>query len=224
MKIKFLILSILLFVSNFSFAQYKVSEAYLVQKIEATLNPTYQRFFFPYQIASNGAYYVAKEKDVIDFFKNDSIDESKLILLIEFRDYFFKLDTRVWTQITNSNSSWHFKKLYDIITADNAETYRIGNCGHYEYAYVIRKMKYAYLDSVDMFAPEYKLFEYGTDDIQIPDDIDSTLVRSAKDFYDVDYFQCFLFYMELQPSHKKIRKHIWKRRYEFFDESYKYIK
>jgi hypothetical protein len=217
--------SILLFIVNVSFCQYKIAEGYLVQKIEKTFNPTYAPFFFPYHIASNGAYYIAKKKDVMEFIKQDSIDERKLTLLLEFNDYYFKIDTCLQNKIVKSYSSRYFKRLYDIITLDDAETYKIGNCEHYECAYVIRKMKYAYLDSIDMYAKEYELkYEYCRDDIQIPDDADTNTFTSAKDFYNVDYFQCFLFMIELQPTNKKILKHLWKRRYEFFEMSYEILK
>ncbi|MDR1006117.1 MAG: hypothetical protein LBL74_04560 [Bacteroidales bacterium] len=216
MKKYTLIFFYLLLCIRFSYGQYKVTENYLIQNISACCSEIYHPFFGIYRIASSGDYYIASEENIMNFIKYDNIDYNKLILLLDVRDNYFKYSKtgeNFRKMIFLGKYVGYFNEINDILTIDDTETYKIGDS-----IYAIRKIKYAYLDSIDMYAKEYKLeYEYGMDDIQIPDDADTISLMEAKDFYKVNYFQCFLFLMELQPTHKKIQKHLWKRRYEFMD-------
>jgi hypothetical protein len=195
------------------YCQYKVAENYLVQEIIIGCYPLYEIFFGIYQYAHLGDYYVTSEKNVIDFFKCDNVDKNKLTLLLKFDGYYFKLGEQIKDSIFGNKWVNSLLNMSYILRSNDVEVYKIGGG-----MYAIRKIRYAYLDSIDMYAKEYRLkYEYGRDDIHIPDDADTITLKSVKEFYNVDYYQCFLFMMELPPTNKKILKHLWKRRYEFLE-------
>ncbi|GHV43239.1 hypothetical protein FACS1894180_1720 [Bacteroidia bacterium] len=90
---------------------------------------------------------------------------------------------------------------------DDTPLYKIGGR-----LYAIRKMRYAYLDDVDAFARADKLLIYKYGD-NVRDTVDATPVN-AKKFFNVDYFQYYLFMMDLPSNSKKLDKYFWKKKYE----------
>lgn len=200
----------LLFFVNNSFCQYKVAENYLVQRIAPTGEPFFT-FIGIYRTCSYGEYYIAREKDVISFIESDSVDQSKLILTLSPKNNYIVKDTSINIKY---KCYGYIKTIYDYITLDDTEVYKIGG-----ELYAIRKIKYAYLDNVDMYAQkkDYYFYLYGDDQ---PSEDDDTVLVSAKTFFKTDYIHCFLYVMELKPTHKKIVSHIWRRRYEFLNDCF----
>ncbi|MBP1629630.1 MAG: hypothetical protein H6Q15_523 [Bacteroidetes bacterium] len=208
----------LLFFVNISFCQYKVAENYLVQRIVHTRAP-YNAFVGIYRTDSYGEYYISSEKDVISFIESDSVDRSKLVLTLSLGgNYTLSLRGNYTLKDSSININYrcykYFKTIYEYIILDDTEVYKIGG-----ELYAIRKIKYAYLDNVDMYAQkkDYYFYLYGDDQ---PSEDDDTVLVSAKTFFKTDYIHCLLFVMELKPTHKKIASHLWRRRYEFLNDCF----
>jgi len=202
MRVTFLI--VLLVVPIFSFSQdYKVREGYLMQDLTTANNPSLVQFFRTYKLNTIGDLRIVNAKDLLDFIKRDSVIHDKLTLLLHSHTA-FQLPKDQFPAYLNFQD---FINAFHILQMQDAPIYKIGNK-----LYVIRKLKYAYIDHIDVFAKKEGMGDYfqGVDQAQ---DLDTELV-SARSFFNTEYFQYFLFNMEILPNHNKLNKVFWKRRYE----------
>lgn len=196
----------LLIVPQFIYSQdYKVGEAYVIQDLIVSSDPAliwYQRVF---KMNTKGDLRIVTEKDLLDFVKRDTVVHDKLIYLFHSASS-FKLNNDHFTEHDNFND---FVSIFDILLMQDVPIYKIG--GKF---YLIRKLRYAYIDDVDVFSRKDDLFHsYIYRGIDEPEVVDSTMV-SAKSFFNIDFFQYFLFNTDILPNHKKLNKVFWKRRYE----------
>jgi hypothetical protein len=203
---KILILILLFVAPLFTFSQdYKVGEAYIIQELIASSDPALVHYLRIYKMNTKGDLRVVSEKDLLDFVKRDAVDHDKLIYLFHSA-LSFKLNNDHFPEHDNFSD---FVGIFDILLMQDVPIYKIGGK-----LYLIRKLRYAYIDDVDVFSRKDDLFHsYIYRGIDEPDVVDSTMV-SAKSFFNIDYFQYFLFNMEILPNHKKLNKVFWKRRYE----------
>ena len=208
---KYILFIFIVFYSRVVFCQYKTAENYIIVEIDVSkYHPTtyiiyggynYNDDNYHYSLISSGEVFMVSEKDILSFLKENRIDKSKLILLLHQELPFIPASNNVLKE--KCLIDW--TNIFEFLWLVDTPIYKIG-----DKMYVIRKIKYAYFDGVDAYARKDQLFK--TDDIQT-DYIDTTLV-SAKKYYNVNYFQNYLFTMELMPNHKKLKKYFWKKRYE----------
>ncbi len=202
MRVIFLI--VLLIVPKFSFSQdFKVGEGYLIQDLTTANNPSLVQFFRTYKLNTIGDLRIVKEKDLLDFIKRDSVSHDKLTILLHLHTA-FQLPKDQYPEHSNF---YDLMNGLNILQMQEAPIYKIGNK-----LYVIRKLKYAYIDHIDVFAKK----EFMDDYFQCVDQdhaFDTELI-SARSFFNTEYFHYFLFAMEILPNHKKLNKVFWKRRYE----------
>lgn len=203
---KIIISIILLLTPQFLLSQdYKIGEAYVVQELVAVRGTGLLWYLRLFSMNTKGDLRVVSEKNLLDFVKRDAVDNDKLIYLFHSASS-FKLNNDHFAEHNNFSD---FVGIFDVLLMQDAPIYKIGGK-----LYLIRKLKYAYIDDVDVFSRKDDLFHlYIYRGIDEPDVVDSTMV-SAKAFFNIDYFQYFLFNMEILPNHKKLNKVFWKRRYE----------
>lgn len=198
------IISIVLLVSTLTFSQdYKVGVGYLIQDLTTTNNPTQIQFFKTYKLNTIGDLRIVKENDLLDFIKRDSVSHDKLTLLLHLSTP-FQLSKNQYPEHSNF---YDLMNCLNILQMQDVPIYIIG-----KKLYVIRKLKYAYIDHIDVFAHKVGMGEYfqGVDQAR---SFDTELI-SARLFFNTEYFQYFLFNMEVLPNHKKLNKVFWKKRYE----------
>src|SRR5574344_1484566 len=206
-----LIFLMLLLLTESSFGQYKVAENYFIQKLDFQ-HIVHRNFIGIYRFGTFGDFYVANEEDILSFIKYDTVDKSKLILVLSTMSQDpFNIKSN---SIIDNQCYKYSTTIYDIMRLDDTEIYKING-----ELYIIRKLKYAYLDNVDMYSSEQQLsaYKYGDD---IPNGVVTVKNISAKSFFKVDYFRCFLFMMDLKPTSKDISIFVWKKRYELLQDCF----
>ncbi len=189
----------------FTFSQdYKVGEAYVIQELIVTSDPTLLWFIRGLKMNTKGDLRIVSEKDLLEYIKKGAVDHDKLTYLLHRHMMCFILRNDQFPEYDNFRD---FVRIQDILLMQDVPIYKIG-----DKLYLIRKLRYAYIDHVNVFSRKDELYHYiyGGNE---PDTVDSTMV-SAKSFFNIDYFQYFLFNMEILPNHKKLNKVFWKRRYE----------
>jgi hypothetical protein len=190
---------------NTVFCQYKTAENYIIVEIGHLGNPMDSPYSKDYNLITHNGLFVVSENNILSFIQNDCIDKSKLILILH-----------EWLPfVPEKNNVLKKKCLIDFVTF--AEFLLLGDTPIYKIGgklYVIRKIKYAYFDGIDAYARKDDKFFQG-DDIDT-DYLDATPI-SAKKYYNVDYFQFYLFLMELIPNHQDLQRCFWKKRYELLN-------
>ena len=96
---------------------------------------------------------------------------------------------------------------------DNTEVYKIGS----KY-YAIKKIRYAYLDDIEVYKSLYYIICDGTDDIQIEkEEYNRTTYKTIEDYLPNRKYQYYLFLLDICETDKAINEHLWKRKYELND-------
>ena len=218
---------VLIFFHNiFIFAQDKTTSNYIIQQLyPSNYYPSYY-FTDGFNIMSYGEYYIANKQDILNFIKKDTVDFSKLSMIIDIRTSPpFNTFISSWDSIEGGMSISNFhSRIREILNLQDSEIYKIG----YGY-YVLRKVKYAYIDTLKVYGTWLNVasYIYG-DDIPLRDPVFhiyedevyrhnrslSNIYISANDIMKVDHYQIFYYLIELLPTNKKIFKHLWKRKYE----------
>ncbi|MDR2841212.1 MAG: vacuolar protein sorting-associated protein 35 [Paludibacter sp.] len=207
---KILVIITLTFFVPIIFSQnYKVAENYIIQEIVKSNTPIHTPFapdnYFMFPLFGH---YIATERDVLNFIKNDNVDNTKLILFLnEWTPFYLKTNNVL---IDGCIVDW--ANFIDILYLGDTPIYKIGGK-----MYLLRKIRYAYVDNIEAFAQKNKL--HYNDDIDTTEDSDTTLI-SAKEFFNVTYFQYYLFTIDIMQNHKKLKQSFWKKRYELLNKCF----
>ena len=176
----------------------KTDTGYIIQGL--SLNTAYghlERFTgFNAILSQHSEFYTLSEKELQEFIEDDKIELKELTMIINPHPSIYTLSK------TNEFEPLHLNYsngLVNILNLDDTEVYKIG--GKY---YIIRKIKYKYIDQIEL--------RY-----------DSTEDGSLEKFNSKD-IRLFLYSLELLPSSKSIKKHVWKKKYEFNDFWMDYVR
>jgi len=203
-----LLVVILLSVFSASFAQEcHVADSYFIQEIIPFRQDVITRYRCWYALPFFAGYYVVDERNLMDFFKNDSVDDSKMTLLCDvhygsmFVDEEYKKETR------------YFTSLLEIVYLDDNELYKIG-----DRLFIIRKMRYGFYDNSEKTVHVRGDYVWYMDDIQSEDIPMLESYYEVGDVYKRDYYQCLYHIFKLLPTPEKIHKRMWKYAYQITEE------
>ena len=144
------------------YPEYKTATNYIIQEVTygygADIYPPFARL---YRLKTDDdVYYITSKQYLLDAIRKDSINLDSLTILIP--------QNRTWEMYDSISNTYrdaihnYSQLLYDIMTMDNTEVYKIG--GKY---YAIKKIKYSYSDEIEVFRSLYNILFYNVDDIQI---------------------------------------------------------
>ena len=208
-----------LFQNQSSCSENKIGTNYVVQEVTygygAQIYPPFARL---YRLKNDDdVYYITSRKYLLDAIRKDSINLDSLTILIpQGRTW------EIYDSISNTyrSSTNHSQDLYDVMTMDNTEVYKIG--GKY---YAIKKIKYGYSDEIEVFRSLYNILFYHVDDIQVENEEKERYYKetykSIRECLPQKKYHYYLFLQEICETDKVIKKHLWKKKYEL-DEFWKY--
>lgn len=192
MKTVILICQLVFFANqNLLTKTYEIADTYIIQSVEFNISsPHNPRFAYLSSIMTDhGEFYIATKKEIMDAIVQDSLELNNLKIIIDPHSSIYQMDEEGnYSPLPNDYSSG----ISGLLELDNTEIYHIGKM-----YYIIRRVKYGYIDGVKL-----KYFDY-------PDE-------ELKD-YKTDSLRLFLFVKDLLPTHKSIKRHLWKRKYELPD-------
>lgn len=136
-------------------------------------------------LSHNSEYFVISENELIETIKKDSLNIETLTKIIDTNANVYAKDKDGEYQRLLINYSLGLANLFYL---DDTGVYKIG-----EKHYVIRRLKYAYLNDVEL--------KHLNDDGKL-------------DEYNNDHLRLFLFFMELLPTSPLIEGYLFKRKYE----------
>ena len=162
--LKIILLALLLHHNPDSPIDYKSGTNYIIQELTYGYGADhYPPFACFYRLKTdNNLYYITDEDYLLNAIAADSINLDSLTYLVP---HFSDWDIFDSVQDKYTNRVCFSKALYDIMTMDNTEVYKIGS----KY-YAIKKIRYAYLDNIEVYKSLYYIVCDGTDDIQIGDE------------------------------------------------------
>ena len=200
--------------------EHKTETNYIIQEVTYGYGADiYPPFAGLYRLKTDGdVYYITNRKNLLNAIKKDSINLDSLTILIP--------QNRTWEIYDSVSNEYRFAihnysmDLYDIMTMDNTEVYKIGS----KY-YAIKKIKYCYSDEIEVFRSLYYIMFYNVDDIQIENEEQERYYKetykSIRECLPKKKYHYYLFLQEICETDKVIKKHLWKKKYEL-DEFWKY--
>lgn len=195
------------------YPEYKTATNYIIQEVTygygADIYPPFARL---YRLKTDDdVYYITSKQYLLDAIRKDSINLDSLTILIP--------QNRTWEIYDSISNTYrdaihnYSQLLYDIMTMDNTEVYKIG--GKY---YAIKKIKYSYSDEIEVFRSLYNILFYNVDDIQIENEEQERYYKetykSIRECLPKKKYHYYLFLQEICQTDKVIKKHLWKRKYE----------
>ena len=195
------------------YPEYKTATNYIIQEVTygygADIYPPFARL---YRLKTDDdVYYITSKQYLLDAIRKDSINLDSLTILIP--------QNRTWEIYDSISNTYrdaihnYSQLLYDIMTMDNTEVYKIG--GKY---YAIKKIKYSYSDEIEVFRSLYNILFYNVDDIQIENEEQERYYKetykSIRECLPKKKYHYYLFLQEICQTDKVIQKHLWKRKYE----------
>lgn len=195
------------------YPEYKTATNYIIQEMTygygADIYPPFARL---YRLKTDDdVYYITSKQYLLDAIRKDSINLDSLTILIP--------QNRTWEIYDSISNTYrdaihnYSQLLYDIMTMDNTEVYKIG--GKY---YAIKKIKYSYSDEIEVFRSLYNILFYNVDDIQIENEEQERYYKetykSIRECLPKKKYHYYLFLQEICETDKVIQKHLWKRKYE----------
>lgn len=195
------------------YPEYKTATNYIIQEVTygygADIYPPFARL---YRLKTDDdVYYITSKQYLLDAIRKVSINLDSLTILIP--------QNRTWEIYDSISNTYrdaihnYSQLLYDIMTMDNTEVYKIG--GKY---YAIKKIKYSYLDEIEVFRSLYNILFYNVDDIQIENEEQERYYKetykSIRECLPKKKYHYYLFLQEICETDKVIQKHLWKRKYE----------
>lgn len=216
--LKLLTLAIFFLHDYDSRVEYRTETNYIIQEVVYKYGADiYPPFVNYYRLKTDfDLYYIVDENYLLNAIIADSINMDSLTYLVPHYSNWEILDS---VNYKYTNQICFSQRLYDIMTMDNTEVYKIGSK-----FYAIKKVRYAYLDNIEVYKSLYNIVWDGTDDIQIEDvDYYKKTYKSIKEYLPNRKYQYFLFLQEICETNNAIKEHLWKRKYEF-DEFWEPIK
>lgn len=200
-----------LFQNQSSCSEYKIGTSYIIQEVTYGGAQIYPPFARQYRLKNDDdVYYITSRKYLLDAIRKDSINLDALTILIpQGRTW------EIYDSISNTykSSTNHSQDLYDVMTMDNTEVYKIG--GKY---YAIKKIKYGYSDEIEVFRSLYNILFYHDDDIQIENEEKERYYKetykSIRECLPQKKYHYYLFLQEICETDNVIKKHLWKKKYE----------
>lgn len=197
---------------------YKTETNYIIQEVTygygADIYPPFARL---YRLKNDDdVYYITSRKYLLNAIRKNSINLDTLTILIP--------QGRTWEIYDSMSNTYrsainYSMDLYDIMTMDNTEIYKIG--GKY---YAIKKIKYSYLDKIEVFRSLYNILYYNVDDIQIENEEKERYYKetykSIRECLPSKNYQYYLFLQEICETDNVIKKYLWKKKFEL-DEFWK---
>ena len=195
------------------YPEYKTATNYIIQEVTygygADIYPPFARL---YRLKTDDdVYYITSKQYLLDAIRKDSINLDSLTILIP--------QNRTWEIYDSISNTYrdaihnYSQLLYDIMTMDNTEVYKIG--GKYN---AIKKIKYSYSDEIEVFRSLYNILFYNVDDIQIENEEKERYYKetykSIRECLPKKKYHYYLFLQEICETDKVIQKHLWKRKYE----------
>lgn len=195
------------------YPEYKTATNYIIQEVTygygADIYPPFARL---YRLKTDDdVYCITSKQYLLDAIRKDSINLDSLTILIP--------QNRTWKIYDSISNTYrdaihnYSQLLYDIMTMDNTEVYKIG--GKY---YAIKKIKYSYSDEIEVFRSLYNILFYNVDDIQIENEEKERYYKetykSIRECLPKKKYHYYLFLQEICETDKVIQKHLWKRKYE----------
>lgn len=195
------------------YPEYKTATNYIIQEVTygygADIYPPFARL---YRLKTDDdVYYITSKQYLLDAIRKDSINLDSLTILIP--------QNRTWEIYDSISNTYrdaihnYSQLLYDIMTMDNTEVYKIG--GKY---YAIKKIKYSYSDEIEVFRSLYNILFYNVDDIQIENEEQERYYKetykSIRECLPKKKYHYYLFLQEICETDRVIQKHLWKRKYE----------
>ena len=176
---------------NLSPDLYKTDDTYIIQIVEFDMQTSeFPRFSGLSNIISHNArYHFISEYRLLQAFQDDTLNLEETNVIIEANSYVYAKNKKGEFQALSVNYS---TGLNGVLYLDDTGIYNIGN----QY-FVIRQLKYAYLENLEL-----KYFDNWNDELRA---------------YDIEDFRLFLFAKELLPTSPEIEKFIWKRKFELTD-------
>ena len=192
----------------------KIGTNYIIQELTYGYGADYYPpFACIYRLKTDyNLYYITDEDYLLNAIAADSINLDSLTYLVP---HFSDWDIFDSVQDKYTNRVCFSKALYDIMTMDNTEVYKIGS----KY-YAIKKIRYAYLDDIEVYKSLYYIICDGTDDIQIEKEEEEyyrTTYKTIEDYLPNRKYQYYLFLLDICETDKAIKEHLWKRKYELND-------
>ena len=157
-------------------------------------------------------YYIADEDYLLNAIAADFINLDSLTYLVPHYSNWEIFDSVQNKYVHRVCFSQH---LDNLMTMDNTEVYKIG--GKY---YAIKKIRYAYLDNIEVYRSLYNIVRDGTDDIQIEKEEEEyyrTTYKTIEEYLPNRKYQYYLFLLDICETDNAIKEHLWKRKYELND-------
>jgi len=170
---------------------YQEDDSYIVQLVGFEMQSSeFPRFSGLSNIIShNSKYYFINEHRLLQAFLDDTLNLEELDVIIEANSFVYAKNKEGEYQRLSVNYSIG---INGILYLDDTGIYKIG-----EQYFVIRRLKYAYLEDLDL-----KFFDNWEDNLRA---------------YDIENLRLFLFMKELLPISHEIEKYVWKRKFELTD-------
>jgi hypothetical protein len=210
----------LFFPTDSLLANYKSDISYIVQEVVYGTD-RYPFFAGLYRLKTDfHFFYISDEQYIINAIKTDTLNLNSLTTLIPPGVGWCIYDSLSRQYIDRIS---YAQNIYDIMTLDNTEVYKIGN----KY-YAIRKIKYGYLDNIELYRS--LLFikrDSSLSEIHFENEEEEQLAwktyKTLREYLQIENYRYFLFLQELYTTDKSIRKYIWKRKYELDEFWYKNV-
>lgn len=188
----------------YGYAQNSLNQntGYLFQKVGPMTSFLFVKFKHNYVLPCFFGYYVVNEETLQDYFDHDTVDYERAVMLCDPASVMFT-DSAITKVVKRST------RIKDILLLDDSEIYEIGGC-----KYIIRKIRYAYLDNsqVKVYLRGYDYYLW--DDISDDDTVYLEKSYEVGQLYERNYYQCYHHLLEILPTPTHISKHIWKRLYQ----------
>lgn len=203
---------ILLIVVTLTFANvaqaqsYKQNTGYLLQKVEPFTHVYHIPFKHGLVLPRFYGYYVVNDETLQGFLEQDTVKVDQAIMLCDPMNVMF-------TDSVITKDVKRYARIMDILLLDDSEIYEIGH-----EKYIIRKIRYAYYDNLQVKVFIRSADAYIWDDIQDEDTAEYNNIYEVGQFYEREFYQCYHHLIEILPTPPQISKHIWKRLYQLGEE------
>lgn len=186
-----IILLILLYLFQSNINAQKINVGYIVQPIIPYMHDFYRPYRGEWSIEKGKVYYLASEKQILNFLRKDTVVLSETTLLCDNKDF---------PEIDSLNKKYHLRYMTSIkefLILEDSEIYEIGKT-----TYVLKKIEYAYLDNIKL-SMNGNLWKDDFDESEPP-----IVMIDVAEYYKTNYYQYFLYLIKQIPTPRKIKKYM----------------